>query len=342
MFNLISLFQHKEYIIFFAALAVSIVLFFLLLRWKRKVKRRIGSARLVDALTANYSSRLFTVKFVLLLVAMAAGIIAVMNPRKPGGSENITRKGIDVAIALDVSKSMLAADLAPSRLERAKQFITKLMDQLPNDRIALVLFAGKAYMQMPLTVDHGAAAMYVNTAGPDAIPQQGTVITDALKMSANVFNSAEKRFKTIVLISDGEDHDENAAGTAADLAAQGVMINTIGVGSPEGAVIIDPATGAEKKDEAGNTVVSKLNEETLQEVAKETNGIYLYLQSSDETVSLLKAQLAQIDRKAFGDVSLMSFKTYYFWFAGIMFLLLLLENFLPEIKKRSGNKTAVA
>lgn len=294
----------------------------------------MGSQRLVDALTASYSSRLFTVKFVLLLIAMAAGIIAVMNPRKPGGAENVSRKGIDIAIALDVSKSMLAADLAPSRLERARQFIIRLMDQLPNDRFALVLFAGKAYMQMPLTNDHGAAAMYVNAAGPDAIPLQGTVLSDALNMGANVFNNAEKRFKTIVLISDGEDHDENAVTTAEDLAASGILINTIGVGSPEGAVIIDPATGAEKKDEAGNTVLSRLNEGTLKDVAAATNGIYLRLQGSDETASLLKAQLAQIDRKAYGDVSLMSFKTYYFWFAGIMFILLLLENGVPEIKKR--------
>lgn len=320
------------------ALAALALLFIWLLRWKRNVKKRIGSPQLVDALTAGYSSRLFAGKFIMVLLALAAGIIAAMNPRKPGGSENIARKGIDVAIALDVSKSMLAADLAPSRLERAKQFINKLMDQMPNDRIALILFAGKAYMQMPLTTDHGAAAMYVNTAGPDAIPQQGTVISDALQMSATVFNSAEKRFKTIVLISDGEDHDESAVKTAADLAAQGVMVNTVGVGSPEGAVIIDPATGAEKKDEAGNTVISKLNEVTLKDVANETNGIYLRLQSSDEAVDLLKGQLSQIDRKAFGDISLMSFKTYYYWFAGGMFLLLLLETVVPEIKKRRARK----
>ena len=119
---------------------------------------------------------------------------------------------------------------------------------MPNDRIALVLFAGKAYLQMPLTVDHGAAAMYVSSASPDAVPQQGTVISDALNMSANVFNNTERRFKAVVLISDGEDHDEDAVKTAKELAGQGVMINTIGIGSPEGSTIIDPATGENKKD----------------------------------------------------------------------------------------------
>ena len=195
-----------------------------------------------------------------------------MNPRKPGETNKTNRKGIDIAIALDVSKSMLAADLAPNRLERAKQFIGKLMNEMPNDRIALVLFAGKAYLQMPLTVDHGAAQMFVSSASPDAVPQQGTVISDALKMSANVFNNAEKRFKAVILISDGEDHDEDAVKTAKELAEQGVMINTVGIGSPEGANIIDPATGEKKKDEAGNTVISKLNEEELKQIAKQPTG----------------------------------------------------------------------
>lgn len=320
--------------------AILLLLFLATLHWKRKVRKRIGNEKLVAVLTEGYSPRLFNLKFILILLAAVAGILAAMNPRKPGGSDNTTRKGIDVAIALDVSKSMLAADLPPTRLERARQFIIKLMAGMPNDRIGLVLFAGKAYLQMPLTTDHGAAAMYVNTAGPDAIAQQGTVLTDALNMAAKVFNPAEKRFKTIILISDGEDHDDQALSTAKELASQGVMINTVGVGSPEGSVIIDPATGAEKKDEAGNTVVSKLNEDILQEVATATNGIYVRLQTSEEAVAALGAQLAQIDRKAYGDISLMSFTTYYLWFAVLMLLLIAAEPLLPEIKKRKPVKPA--
>jgi Ca-activated chloride channel homolog len=338
----ISLFQHKELVWLLAGPVILLLFFFLLLRWKKKVKKRMGSEKLVDALTQSYSSRLFSLKFILVLIALIAGVVAVMNPRTPGGSDNTLRKGIDVAIALDVSKSMLATDLPPARLDRAKQFISKLIEQMPNDRIGLVLFAGKAHIQMPLTTDHGAATMYVNTAGPDAIAQQGTVITDALNMSVNVFDPREKRFKAIVLISDGEDHDENAISTARELASQGVMINTIGVGSPEGSVIIDPATGTEKKDEAGITVVSKLNEETLKEVASATNGIYLRLQGSEEAVTALKQQLSKIDQKAFGDVSLMSFQTYYPWFAGLMFLLLIIELFIPEIKKGRTRKPLTA
>lgn len=293
----------------------------------------MGDERLINLLTANYSSKRFFIKFVLLTAAFITGVFAVMNLRKPGNSDAVKRSGIDVAIALDVSKSMLATDLAPNRLERAKQFIHKLMEDMPEDRFALVLFAGKAYLQMPLTTDHGAAKLFVSGADPAIIQQQGTVISDALQMSANAFVSAERKFKAVILISDGEDHDAGAVSTAKKLAEEGVMINTVGIGSPEGSAIIDPATGENKKDAEGNVVISKLNEEVLKELAEVTNGSYARLQSSDEAVKVLKGQLSQIDRKAFGDMSLMNFTTYYYVFAGLMFLLLLVEPFIPEKRK---------
>lgn len=326
-------FQHNGFIWFFAGLAFLVILFLGLLQWKKKITKRIGNQNLVRALTANYSSELFTSKFIVLCLAFALGVIAVMNPQKPGGSDAVNRKGIDIALALDVSKSMLAADLAPNRLERAKQFIAKLMKEMPNDRVALILFAGKAYLQMPLTTDHGAAQLFVSTATPDAVPQQGTMISDALRMSANVFTAADKKFKTVLLISDGEDHDKDGVATAKKLSEQGVMINTIGIGSPEGGTITDPVTGELKKDEAGNTVISKLNEEILQRIATETNGIYIRLESSDEAVSLLTKQLSQIDKTIFTDVSQINFITYFTWFAAAMFILLVLENFIPERRK---------
>jgi len=327
-------FQYKIFVWLFLGIPVLILLFLGLLRWKRKVIKRIGDKKLVLALISNYSGKKFTSKFLFLSVAFAFGVAAVMNPRVPGGSEGINRKGIDLAIALDVSKSMLATDLQPNRLERAKQFITRLMNQMPDDRIALIWFAGKAYLQMPLTVDHGAAAMYVSSASPDAVPQQGTVISDALKMSAKVFDNSTQRFKAVVLISDGEDHDEEAISTARDLAGQGVMINTIGIGSVQGSEIIDPATGEPKTDPStGAAVITKLNEDELKQIAGATNGIYIHLESSDQAVTELQQQLSQIERKAFGDESLMDFKTYYPWLAGAMFFLLFIENFISEKRK---------
>ena len=289
---------------------------------------------MVKVLTSNFSSPLFTTKFFLLSLGFAIGVVAVMNPRKPGAADNVTRKGIDVVVAMDVSKSMLATDLAPSRLERAKQFINKLMAAMPDDRIGLVLFAGKAYLQMPLTADHGAARLFVSSASPESVPQQGTVISDALNMSVRAFNPKERRFKAIVLISDAEDHDAEAIATAIELAEQGVMINSIGVGSPEGSYILDPATGQNKVDESGATVISKLNEVTLKEIAAKTNGTYIRLQGSDEAVAELKQQLSQIESKAYGDISLLNYKTFYMWFAGAMLLILVIEYFIPERRKK--------
>lgn len=309
------------------------MLFIFLLKWKKKTANKIGEARLVKLLISNYSSKLFTLKFGFLSLAFAAGVVAAMNLRKPGGDGEITRNGIDVVIALDVSKSMLATDLPPNRLERAKQLILKLMNAMPDDRIGLVVFAGRAYLQMPLTTDYGAARMYVSSAAPDAVPMQGTVISEALHRSANAFNSAERRFKTVVLISDGEDHDPEAVKTAKELAEQGMMINTVGIGSAEGSYIPDPSTGQNKKDENGNDVISKLNEEELKQIAENTNGIYIKLQDSDSAVKQLLNQFSGIESKAFGDISLMNFKTYYWWFAIAMFILLLAEYFIPETKK---------
>jgi len=298
------------------------------------VVKRIGDKNLVRALIKSYSPGLFSLKFGLLSVAFAAGVATVMDLRKPGDAEGTNRKGIDIVIALDVSKSMLATDLAPNRLERAKQLINKFMNAMPNDRIGLVLFAGKAYLQMPLTTDRGAAAMFVSSASPDAVPQQGTVVSEAIRRSANAFNAAERRFKAVVLISDGEDHDAEAVNTAKELAEQGMMINTVGIGSPEGSYIPDALTGQHKVDPAtGRAVISKLNEDELKQIAASTNGTYIRLQESDEAVKQLKAHLSQIESKAYGDVSLMNFKAYYWWFAAVMLILLLAEYFIPETKK---------
>ena len=326
-------FEYNFYFWLLVAIPVFILLFFLLLRWKKKTMTRIGDVRLVKELIKDYSPKLFTTKFTLLSLAFAAGAVAMTNLRKPGDADSIMRKGIDVVIALDVSKSMYAVDLQPNRLERAKQLIVKLMDEMPDDRIGLVLFAGRAYLQMPLTTDHGAAKLFVTSASPDAIANQGTVIADAMQMSANAFNAKERRFKTVILISDGEDFDANAIEKAGEMAEQGVMVNTVGVGSAEGAKIADPVSGENKKDAMGNDVITKLNETELMQIAQKTNGTYVHLINSSDAISAILKQLSQIDRKAYGDLSLMNFTTYYYWFAGLMFLLLIVENFIPELKK---------
>lgn len=323
-------FQHIEYLIGLAAIPLVIFLFWWILRWKKKTIKKIGDEKLVQQLISNYSPFHFQLKFLLLAVGLAAIIVAAANLQKPGEMEQVQRKGVDVVIAMDVSKSMLADDIKPNRLERARQMVYKLMDQLPDDRIALVLFAGRAYMQMPLTTDHSAARMFVQQAGPDVVPAQGTVITDALRMSNTAFNSKERKFKSIILITDGEDHDPNAVPLAQQLSEDGVMINAIGVGSPDGAPIMDPVTNDYKKDQAGNTVISKLNEQELQQLAAATKGVYIRLADTEAAVTAIKKQLGTIEQTSMEDSAFKNFKNYFPWFLGLAIFLLVLEFFFPE------------
>jgi Ca-activated chloride channel homolog len=325
-------FQHIEYLFGLAALPFLGALFFLLLRWKKKTTLRIGDRALVSQLVGSFSPFFFFLKFILLLLAFAAVVLAGANLQKPGTSENVNRQGVDVMLVLDVSKSMLARDISPSRLDRAKLLLTRLIDKLDNDRLGLVLFAGRAYLQMPLTTDHGAARMYIQDAGPDVVPTQGTVIGDALKMANTSFNSKERKYKAIVLISDGEDHDPEAMNQAKELAGSGVMINTVGIGSPDGAPIIDPVTNDTKKDEQGQTVISKLNEAELQQLADATNGKYFRLDNMDDALITLTQQLGSIEKKSLNDEQYTDFKSYFQWFLGIALVLLLAEYFLPERK----------
>ncbi|THU41588.1 VWA domain-containing protein [Niastella caeni] len=329
-------FQHTEYLIALATIPLLVVLYFQLMYWKKNTIRKIGDQRLVQALIVNYSPTNFLLKFLFFALALAAIIAAAANLQKPGAMDNIQRKGVDVVIAMDVSKSMLAEDIKPNRLERARQLVYKLMDQLPNDRIGLVLFAGRAYLQMPLTTDHGAARMYIQQAGPEVVPTQGTIISEALRAGNSAFNSKERKFKSIVLISDGEDHDPQAVPLAQQLAEDGVMINTIGIGSAEGAPIMDPATNEYKKDETGNTVVSRLNEAELQQLSAATKGVYVKLNDVDGAVNAITKQLSTIESTSLDDNAFRDYKSYFQWFLAIAFVFLMIEFFLPERKLKAA------
>ena len=326
-------FEHIEYLFGLVVLPFVILLFAYLLQWKKKTAVKLGDPKLVKQLTRNYSPFQFKIKFIVILLALVSVILAAANLQKPSKGGNVSRKGVDIMMVLDVSKSMLADDYKPNRLERAKQFISRLMDQLPDDRIGLVLFAGRAYMQMPLTTDHAAARLFLQSAGPNAVPTQGTVIGQALKMAHSGFNSQEEKFKSIVLISDGEDHDIEAATVAKSIAENGDMINTIGIGSPQGTVIIDPETGATKKDAEGNAVITKLNESILQQLAQISHGVYVKMEDVDDAVRKVMEQLNSMDEKAVQDAADINYRTFFQWFVGLALLFLAGEFFIPERKK---------
>lgn len=326
--------EHIEYLIGLGALPLLLVTLYFLLSWKKRTAFRIGDPVLVRQLIRNFSSWRFLLKAGLALLAFIVIILGAGNPQKPGSMENIQRKGVDVMFVLDVSKSMLARDIKPSRLEKAKQLMLQLVDKLDNDRIGLVLFAGHPYMQMPLTTDHGAAKMYIQDASPDAVPTQGTVIGEALQMANGAFDVRDTKYKSIVLISDGEDHDPDAEKMAKKLAQDGVIINTIGIGTPDGSPIVDPATGELHKDEQGNVVMSRLNEAELQQLANTTNGQYIRLDNVDDALITMTQQLDNAGKKSVTDAELIDYKSYFQWFMAAALLLLVVEYLLSERRKK--------
>jgi Ca-activated chloride channel homolog len=326
-------FQYPQAFWLLTLIPFLLLLFFIYQSWKkRKARKRIGDVHLVKELSKNHSRNKTLIKFFLIIIAFACGCIALANPRIPDKNSGEARKGIDVVIALDVSNSMKATDIAPDRLSRAKQFISRIIDNLKDDRVGLVVFAGYGYAQMPLTFDYDAARLYVASSDPANISAQGTSIADAFDKANILFGKESERFKSIILITDGETHDENAMEKLKELVEKGVMVNTVGIGSPEGSTIKD-SSGNIKTDASGQPVVSKLNEQILQQIAQATNGIYVHLQSSDAAVKQVMNQYTQIDKKALGDTSLYTYESYYMWLALPMLLLLIAETFLPDRKK---------
>ena len=325
-------FQHPQYLFALAAIIPMVILYLLVKQWKKNTAKKIGDPALVKQLIRDYSPSRFLLKFGVLLAAFALLALALAGPRTPNGGTNVNRSGIDVMIALDVSKSMLAQDIKPDRIGRARQLISKLIDRLSDDRIGIVVFAGKAYLQMPLTTDHAAAKMYLSSASPDVVPTQGTVIGDALKMSYAAFNTKEKKYRSVILISDGEDHDENALKIAKAMSDEGVMINTVGVGSPEGSTIMDETTSELKKDQQGNLVITKLNEPELKNIAVTGNGVYQLLSSADEVAAGLDAQLKTLGKRSITENSSMVYRYFFQWLLAIAMILLVVELFLSEKK----------
>ena len=327
-------FQHPENFIGILLIPLLVYLYFGLISWKKKLATRIGDPTLVTQLVKSFSARNFLLKFILICSAIFFLVTGLANLRARGTAENISRQGVDVMIVLDVSKSMLAQDVKPNRLDKAKQLLYRLVDRLQSDRVGLILFAGRAYMQMPLTTDHSAAKLYISEAGPDAVPTQGTVFAEALNMANSSFNRNEHKYKAVVLISDGEDHDAEALKIAKQMAEDGVMINTVGIGSVEGSEIIDPETRESKKDDKGNIVISKLNEQELNGLSDATNGIYIHLDNLEDATITLTQRLDSIEKRALTDNEFINYKNYFPWFIGLAGLLLILELFIPERKRK--------
>ncbi len=330
-------FEHTEFLIGLLALIPLAVLFFSVLRWKKKAVKKLGDETLISQLTKNYSAPRFNLKFILILVAISSLIISAANLRKPAPGEKENKAGIDVMIALDVSKSMWAEDTKPSRLDAAKQFVSSMIDRLNDNRVGLVLFAGRAFLQMPLSTDFSVAKLYVSNASPDVVPVQGTVVGEALQLCANSLNTKEKKYKAVVLISDGEDHDPHSTGVLQQLADNGVIINTIGVGSVAGVPFKEPGAADYKTDAEGKTVISKLNETELMQIAQKTGGTYMHLSDAENTASQMASILNSMEKKAIQNKgSARQYASFYWLFILLALLMLITEIFIPETKRNTA------
>ncbi len=325
-------FQYIEFLFGLPILVPLVGLFFYVLQWKAKKKKMLGDARLINLLTSNYSHKKYKLKVVAVIIAIGLLIVGAANLRKPLTPTGSATKGIDVMIMLDVSKSMLSQDEKPNRLDKAKQLIYQLTDKLQGNRVGLIVFAGQAYLQMPLTADASATKMFVNNANTDAVNLQGTVISEALTLCNNSLETQEKKYKAAILITDGEDHDDKAIETAKILADAGVVLHTVGVGSAEGTPIIETGTNDYKRDINGQTIITKLNQPLLQQLSKTTGGTYHKLNDTGDVSAQLINTLNEMETKPIGIGGFVDYESFYAIFLALAVALLTIETFMSEKK----------
>ena len=330
-------FEHIEFLLGLFILIPLALLFWYVIRWKRSARKKLGDARLVDMLTKDYSAKRYRLKVFIVLIALILGIVAICNLRRPLQIRGTKASGIDVMIALDVSKSMLSQDEKPSRLDKAKQFINQLTDKLENNRVGLIVFAGQAYLQMPLTADATATKMFVGNASPDFIAVQGTNLSAALQLSDASLDTKEKKYKSVILITDGEDHEDKAIEVAKQLADHGTVLHTIGVGSAEGSPITEPGSNEYKRDDNGQTIISKLNEDLLKQLAQTANGSYHPLDNTATVADELMVELNGMEKKAISSAGgYTEYQSFYPYFLAITVLLLIAEVFISEKKQEKA------
>lgn len=331
------MYQLEEKIWFWAlGIIPVIILFFLVLQfWKYRAQNKFADASLLKKLSPNRSVFKAILKVIVLSLAFVCLIIAMVNPKIGTKLETVKREGVDIVFALDVSKSMLAEDIAPNRLEKSKQLVTQIINNLASDRVGIIAYAGKAFPQLPITTDYASAKMFLQSMNTDMLSSQGTAINEAIKLAKTYFDDEEQTNRVLIIISDGEDHSDEAAAVAEEAHNEGIRIFTIGVGDLKGGPIPEKRNGVilnYKKDNNGETVITKLDEETLKNIAKEANGAYINGKNTNDVVENIREILNTMDKKEFEAKQFADFKDQFQWFLGFGIFFLLLDVFLLERK----------
>ena len=329
--------DESKYLYLLFLLPILLLLFLYNQYWKRKKQREFGDLDMVKKLSPEKSVFKPILKLIVMLLALTALILGLVNPKIGTKMETVKREGIDIVFAMDVSKSMLAEDVAPSRLEKSKQIVSQIINQLGSDRIGIVAYAGSAFPVLPITTDYGVAKMFLQSMNTGIVSSQGTSLDEAIKLSSSYFDDKSKTSKLLILISDGEDHSEGAEEAAEEANKLGMKIITIGIGTEKGSTIPLRRNGiveSFQRDNNNEVVVTKLNQESLTTIAKATKGGYVNGNNTKEVLEYVKNALNNIQKTEFEATQMADFQSQFQWFLGFAFVLLFLDIFFLERKTK--------
>ncbi len=328
-------FEHPEYLYLFFVIPALVVLYYISYRMKKKALKEYGDMSIISQLMPFASFTRPVYKFAIMLLAFCFLVIAIAGPQFGSKLRKIKRKGVEVVIALDVSNSMLAQDIKPNRLESAKRAISKMVDNLNNDKIGLIVFAGEAYTQLPITTDYSSAKLFLSTINTDIVPIQGTAIGSAINLASKSFTPDSEASKAIIVITDGENHEDDATAAAKAALEQGIVVHTIAMGLPKGAPIpIKGKSGQFRQDEDGNVVISKLDEKMLAEIAEAGGGNMI---KANNTTTGLKALFKEINKMEKTELEQRIYSDYdekFQYFIAFVLLLILIEYLILDRKNR--------
>ena len=332
-------FANIEFLWLLVSIPVLVAAFYAYTRYKRRQLAEFGDPELVAALMPNASRVRPIIKFSILLVALTLLIFAAARPQMGIKETEETQHGIEAMIALDISNSMLAEDVAPNRIDRAKQMVSKLVDNMLEDRLGLVIFAGDAFTQMPITGDFGAAKMFLNSISPDLIRTQGTAIGAAFDLCVAGFDTDfSDADRAIIIITDGENHEDDAIAAAQRAEAAGIRVIVVGIGKPEGAFIPLPGSSDYLKDRSVERVVSKLNEEMCEQIAQAGHGIYVHCDNTNTALKVIQKELEDMKQAEFKGMAYKDYNEQFASFAIVALILLIIDFFIFNRKNKMLTK----
>ena len=330
-------FGNIEYLYMLGFLPLLIILFIILFKMRKQALKRFGNMEVISQLMPALSFLRPVIKLVFLILALACIVLGLSRPQFGSKLQEIKREGVEIIIALDVSNSMMAEDIKPNRLERAKLDIAKLVDRLVNDKIGLIVFAGDAYTQIPITTDYVSAKLFLNSISTSIVPRQGTAIGSAIELGMKSFTQQEASSKALIIITDGENHEDDALEAARQAVEKGITIHTIGIGSPQGVPIPVSGSGGQItywKDKDGQTVISKLDENMLQRISAAGNGSYIRSTDSRMGLDRLFEEINRMEKQELESKIYSDYEERFQYLFGLGLIFLLVEFFVLERKNR--------